>query len=80
MGCREDILLAARALVARTGRETSGVADVIREMERRGTTYTESTIRTHVTSRMCGQAPKHHWPTYDDLERIDRNTYRLKRS
>ena len=80
MGCREDVLLAARALVARTGRETFGVADIIREMERRGTTYAESTIRTHVTSRMCGQAPKHHWTIYDDFDRLNRNTYRLKRS
>ena len=80
MACREDILLAARALVDRTGRETFGVADIVSEMRRRGTTYAESTIRTHVTSRMCGQAPKHHWTTYNDLERIDRNTYRLKQS
>ena len=39
--------------------------------------YAESTIRTHVTSRMCGNAPDNHAVTYDDLVRIDAGRYRL---
>jgi len=39
--------------------------------------YAESTIRTHVTSRMCANAPNHHAVTYDDLVRTDGGRYRL---
>lgn len=77
MGCREEVLMAARAVVARTGQDTFGVMDIVSEMRRRKTSYAESTIRTHVVSRMCRNAPAHHAATYDDFERIDRNTYRL---
>lgn len=73
MGAREDIL----AAIARLGHETFTVMDVLREM--RGTEYTDSTIRTHVTSRMCADSPDHHGTTYADLERVDRGRYRVRR-
>ena len=50
--------------------------DVLREM--RDSTYSESTIRTHVTSRMCANAPDNHGTTYDDLVRVGRGLYRLR--
>ena len=78
MGCREEVVAAARAFVARAGQDSFGVMDIVRETECRGSDFAESTIRTHIVSRMCGNAPDHHGTTYDDLERIDRNTYRLK--
>jgi hypothetical protein len=28
---------------------------------------------------MCADSPDHHGTTYDDLERIDRGVYRLRR-
>jgi hypothetical protein len=77
VGCREEVIAAARAVTQRSGQETFGVADIVREMQRRGTSYAESTIRTHVTSRMCADAPDHHATAYADLERLDRNVYRL---
>ena len=77
MGCREEVIAAAQALTARSGDDTFAVADIVSEMRRRGTSYAESTIRTHVTSRMCAEAPAHHGTVYADLERVDRSTYRL---
>lgn len=75
---REEILAALPAVRARTGRETFTVQDVIDELERRGSTYKHSTIRTHVVSRMCTNAPSHHARTYDDLERLADGTYRSR--
>jgi hypothetical protein len=43
-----------------------------------GTEYSDSTIRTHVTSRMCFEAPKNHEPKYDDLTRVSHGVYRLR--
>lgn len=73
MGAREEILIAIRRL----GSETFTVMDVLREM--RGTEYAESTIRTHITSRMCADAPDNHGTTYADLDRVGRGRYRLRR-
>lgn len=73
MGAREDILAAIRRL----DREPFTVMDMLREME--GTTYAESTIRTHITSRMCADAPDNHGTTYADLERVGHGQYRLRR-
>ena len=58
--------------------ETFTVQDVVNALDRRGTELTASTIRTHVTSRMCADAPDNHGTTYNDLERVGRGTYRLR--
>lgn len=44
-------------------------------MRRRGTRYRNSTIRTHIVSRLCRDAPAHHGTVYDDLERIGDGVY-----
>ena len=77
-GCREEIVAAAKAM------ETSRKADfspgeMIQYLRGRGTKYRDSTIRTHVVSRMCANAPDHHAVTYPDLERIAPGRYRLAR-
>ena len=43
-----------------------------------GTEHEESTIRTHVCSVMCANAPTNHMTTYDDLERVSHGRYRLR--
>lgn len=48
-------------------------------MKERQTMYPESTIRTHVTSRCCLNAPSHHGTVYNDFERIERGVYKLHR-
>ena len=37
---------------------------------RAGSTYRPSTIRTHVPSRMCANAPDHHAVTYRDFSEL----------
>ncbi|MEU4746204.1 hypothetical protein AB0G02_37885, partial [Actinosynnema sp. NPDC023658] len=76
-GARREILDAIRALLTRSGASTFTVPEVIDEMARRGTGYAEATVRTMVTSHLCRNAPDHAATTYDDLERVDRGTYRL---
>ena len=79
MTCRDEILICANRIVAERGSNDFTIDDILTCMRAHGTAYTESTIRTHITSRMCRNAPKHHGTTYDDLERVDRGVYRLVR-
>jgi hypothetical protein len=74
---REQILAAIEQITSET-RSTFSVAEVLAELQARRTELAESTIRTHITSRMCGDAPDHHGTTYNDLERVDRGVYRLR--
>lgn len=78
MTARDEILAAIPALCARTGQDTFTVQDVVDELERRGSGFKASTIRTHIVSRMCANAPKHHARTYDDLERLAHGRYRIR--
>jgi hypothetical protein len=75
MTCRDAILAAIRRHAPDA---TFAADDVIRWMA--GATYAESTIRTHVVSRMCREAPDNHGTVYDDLERVERGIYRMKRT
>jgi hypothetical protein len=77
--CRDEILDAFKELTLLTGFEEFAVPDVIEMMRVRGTRYSENTIRTHITSRMCANAPNHHAVTYDDLIRTGKGLYRLNR-
>lgn len=79
MTARDEILAALPTLRARLGRETFTPAEVIAELQTRGTGLAAATIRTHVGSRMCADAPDHHARVYDDLERVERGLYRLRR-
>lgn len=76
MTARDDILAALPAVRQRTGSDTLTAQDVIDELSRVGTSYPESTIRTHVTSRMCANAPDNHARVYADLERVEPGRYR----
>jgi hypothetical protein len=77
---RREILTAARTLASRSPDGSFTLMQIIAELRRTGTRYAESTIRTHVTSRMCADSPDHHGTTYDDFERLDRGRYRLRRT
>lgn len=73
---REQILETVRYITG-DGQRTFAIAEVITELEHRGSRLTRSTIRTHISSRMCANAPGHHGTTYDDFERVGRGEYRL---
>jgi len=78
MTCRAEILAAFKRLAAGQDRDTFSPAEVIAELRSQGTRYRESTIRTHIVSRLCGDAPDHHAVVYDDLERVGPAMYRLR--
>jgi hypothetical protein len=65
---REEIHEAALAVCSSD--RIAYLSDIVTEMKRRGTKYKESTIRTHVTSRLCANAPDHHAVTYSDFEHV----------
>jgi hypothetical protein len=77
MTARDEIIVAMRALEARHSRQDFKVDEILQEVFARGSEYKESTIRTHIVSRMCGQAPNHHGVTYRDLDRTSHGYYRL---
>ena len=66
---RDVILAALPAIRALLKTDVFAPEDVIEELAQRGSHYRPSTIRTHVVSRMCRDAPNHHAVTYDDLQR-----------
>lgn len=77
MTARDEILAALPALRARLGRDDFTPAEVIQELRRAGSGYADSTIRTHVVSRMYANAPGNHAVTYKDLEHVGHGRYRL---
>jgi hypothetical protein len=75
--CRDEILAVLPSVTASDG--TFATEQVVAALRAQGSRYAESTIRTHVMSRMCADAPDHHARVYDDLVRVDRGLYRLRR-
>jgi hypothetical protein len=78
MTARDEILNALPRLRARLGRDEFRPAEVIQELRRANSAYSDSTIRTHVVSRMCANAADHHAVRYNDLERIGHGLYRQR--
>lgn len=76
--CREAVLDAFGRLERRHGRRDFQLADVVAETRVGDPQFAESTIRTHVTSRMCAEAPDHHGTTYADLSRLSRGRYQRR--
>lgn len=77
MGCREEVLIAAKDIVGKKGENEFTLQEILNFMQKKGTGYADSTIRTHVTSRCCGNAPKNHETKYDDFRRVGRGKYKL---
>jgi hypothetical protein len=79
MTVRDEVLAAARSLAARSEDGIFSLSNVISELRRRRSMCEESTIRAHVTSKMCSNAPDHLGTDYNDLEQVGRGRYRLAR-
>jgi hypothetical protein len=75
MTCRVEVLAAMERLERRTGRTELALVDIVREVFAGGSALSESTIRTHVTSSMCIDAPPNHSTRYPDLRRTSRGIY-----
>lgn len=76
-GARTEIVAAARAVVARSGREAFTMPEVIAEMRHRGTSYAESTIRTMMAAHLCADATGDGVAGYADFTRAGRGQYRF---
>jgi hypothetical protein len=76
MGAREDLLAAAHSLTAR-GMALFSPTELNAQARSEGSTYSDSTLRTHIVSVMCGNAPDHHSTRCRDFERVARAMYRL---
>jgi hypothetical protein len=77
-GTAREQILSAIDHITTDPTDTFTVSDVWAELTSRGTNLSERTVRTHITSRMCRDAPDNHGTTYDDLERVERGVYRLR--
>jgi len=79
MGCHVDTRAAAQAIIGRKGINEFSIPEVLGEMQRQGTLnrYSVSTIRTHVTSRCCANAPDNHAVTYQYFRRIRHGVYEV---
>ena len=51
--------------------------EVIDEMRRRGSTYSETAIRTMISAHLCAEATGAGVAAYPDLTRVGRGVYRL---
>jgi len=77
MSCRDEILNVVSQLISTKGINEFTTSEVLHYMMDNGTQFKESTIRTHITSRLCGNAPDNHGTTYNDFERIGVDKYKL---
>lgn len=75
--CREAVLVAFDRLERRHRRKVFDLSEIVLEVIA-ATNFAESTIRTHVTSLMCVQAPTNHGTRYADLDRIARGKYKRR--
>lgn len=76
--CRDAVLDSFARLERRHGREDFALGEVVSDTLADDGAFTEATIRTHITSRMCADAPDHHGTVYADLERGARGRYRRR--
>ena len=74
---REEVLRTARHLASGARDGTFTIEQVVRALARAGSGYQESTIRTHVASVMCANAPNNHQTRYLDFVRVDHGRFRL---
>lgn len=58
MAAHHEIREVAHSMVAQSTDGEFSPFGIIAEMKARGSGYSERTIRTHVTSRMCANAPR----------------------
>jgi len=77
MTCRDEILTAISQVINEKGKNEFSMPEIVIEVKKNGTQYQESTIRTHISSRMCTNSPNNHGTTYNDIERIRKGIYRL---
>jgi hypothetical protein len=74
---RDEILSAVKNILRERENNNFHVTEILHYMKSNNTSYKESTIRTHITSRCCANSPNHHGSVFNDFERIGKGMYRL---
>lgn len=77
--CREQILSAAKQITHSKNQNEFTISEILSYLIQQNSPYKESTIRTHITSRMCGNAPSNHAVTYNDFTRVKPGVYVLNK-
>ncbi|SOC22056.1 hypothetical protein SAMN05880501_113120 [Ureibacillus xyleni] len=75
--CREQLLSATKVIIHAKGKNEFTIVEVLDYLNQHGSHFKESTIRTHITSKCCINAPNHHAETFNDYIRINRGKYAL---
>jgi hypothetical protein len=75
--CREDVLRVARVLSAQRADGTFTCRDVISTLRAQGTHHMDTTIRMHVSTKMCANAVGPLAGQFQDFERVERGRFRL---
>lgn len=70
----EEVLAAAQALARASSKWTFRIADVVRALPH----LNRGTVRTHVASRCCVNAPAHHESRHPYFTAVGRGVYRLE--
>ena len=78
VAAQHQIREVAQSMVAQSLDGEFNLACIIAEMTVRGSGYSEQTVRTHVTSRMCANAPRNHAVIYNDFWCIDHGSGRCR--
>lgn len=77
MACHEEVLQAARSIAKSKGINEFTPDEVLQHLKNQNTTYAQSTIKTHIVSRCCVNAPEHHAVRYEYFERIRYGLYKV---
>lgn len=75
MACHDEVLDAAKIIVKLKGRNEFSPIEVIKHLIKQSTSYSINTIRTHICSRCCINAPKHHEVKWHYFKRLRRGVY-----
>jgi hypothetical protein len=79
MSARKDIFRAAQDLTA-AGRSLFSPIEVIEQVRRNGGNYPDSTLRTHIVSWMCANAPANEATGVGEFVRVGRGLYKINES
>jgi hypothetical protein len=77
MACHKEVLSAAKSIIKAKGRNEFRPEEVISYLKSQDTSYKENTIRTHIVSKCCKNAPAHHNTRYPYFERLSHGTYKV---
>ena len=78
MTCRDEVINAMVRLEKRHRKSAFQLNVIVKVVLSATNYYKESTIRTHISSHMCAQAPVNAAVVTDDLDRIGRGLYKLR--